>query len=102
MPQETDIRYHPIFSKPFGQKKKNIYSQSGQSHLLENFLDQQFVFCQEYHVTDDHKYITKGLKMFSMKNTGAPIEMEGGFQMQGTQVIQDLEEPIQYIAHKEE
>lgn len=34
MPKEEDVRYHPIFSKEFGIKTKNIYEKSGNKLTL--------------------------------------------------------------------
>lgn len=78
MPHAQDIRYHPIFSSEFGQKQRNIYEKSGKTLTLKEFLDQQFVFCQEYKISDKQTYETLGLKMFSMSDTDRPIEQYGG------------------------
>lgn len=87
MPHAKDIRYHPIFSSEFGQKQRNIYEKSGKSQTLKEFLDQQFVFCQEYKISDKQTYETKSLKMFSMSDTNTSIEQYGGS-------MKDLDEAI--------
>jgi len=35
MPQADDIRYHPIFSKPFGQKPKDLYESTVKTQTRE-------------------------------------------------------------------
>ena len=37
-PQAEDIRYHILFSKPFGQKKLDIDQRKGKKQTLEEFL----------------------------------------------------------------
>lgn len=92
LPKNEDIRYHPIFSKEFGIKSKSLYEKSGQKLTLTEFLDQQFVFCQEYSLSDRQVYETRNLKMFSMSDTGNPIEQYVG-------KFGPLTESIQHICH---
>ena len=72
-PQADDIRYHILFSKPFGEKKKDIHQRNGKKQTLQEFLKEQFVFCQAYKISDKQKYQTKDLQMFSMQDTSTPI-----------------------------
>ena len=86
IPNPDEIVYHPIFSQEFGQPNY------GTGHLqLKEFLDQQFVICQEYR-TSDSSNKPESMKMFSLSDTTQPIE-----QYQSAMGV--LSDAIQKVAH---
>lgn len=96
IPQDGEkwYHYHPIFSKPFGLKKEHTYEKIGKKSLQE-FINEQFVFCVRYLVEGNQKYIFDGLYMFCLKNPKQPIEIN-------LKQHEYRKFPIQYVTHMED